>query len=182
MPKIIDPRTRLSEDFEPNPAPDMSGVPPPPRLLPVIHPPSLCEQGPCAHYHEITALADAATPMDGSLRVHVQVLRTCYPHAGIEMPLNGSPVFECNRYVPDMHADGDALERFRRSARGQAIWTRYQADLAQYHALVASTQQPAINPTTAPTEHPDLAETDEQRALLGLDAIDFPDPDHGDTP
>jgi hypothetical protein len=138
--KVIDPRTRLSEGFVPGPMPHVSpkgdSAPPPPRLVPIIHPPSLCSQGPCVHYHEIKHLMDAATPMDATLRAHYQTLKTCYPHPGIEIPLNGAPVFECNRWRPEIDGPRDRLSD-REEYQCSYNWERYQAELQQWRDLVA---------------------------------------------
>lgn len=102
----ITPDERLTEGWEPSPSPVMGPgghiQMPPRRRLTVLDPPTLCAQGPCVHYHELDILVDAATDLDGSGvgRDHHQIVKTCYPTPGIEIDLNGTPVFECLYWEP----------------------------------------------------------------------------------
>lgn len=104
--KRINPDDRLTEGWEASPSPFMGpngevGLPHKRlRLLP--DPPSLCTQGPCVNYHEIKAMVEAAEPTDGSStgKEHTQLIKTCYPNEGIEVDLNGAPVFECSLWSP----------------------------------------------------------------------------------
>lgn len=124
----IDPQSDLPDGIEPAPAPDRRSdgtliIPPlrdqvPPR-------PSLCDAGPCRHYHRFSTQVDAANPRavrlpggvpPGTPRTvqtptgalyqapavfHVEVHRYCYPTVGVEMNLGALPVTECNRWDPD---------------------------------------------------------------------------------
>lgn len=74
----------------------------PPRSLPVIHAPSLCDAGPCRNFHRVESLMDAQGPLDGSGdAVHPQVTRACYPAPGIEVELGETPILRCSRWEPD---------------------------------------------------------------------------------
>lgn len=72
----------------------------PPRSLPIAQPPSLCEAGPCRHYHRVASVMDAE---DGGVvgATHRQVTRACYPAVGIELELGETPVLQCSRWEPD---------------------------------------------------------------------------------
>ena len=72
----------------------------PPRSLPVVQPPSLCEAGPCHHYHRVASVMDAE---DGGIpgATHRQITRACYPAPGIELELGEVPVLQCSRWEPD---------------------------------------------------------------------------------
>jgi hypothetical protein len=72
----------------------------PPAKLPVVQPPSLCEAGPCRHYHRVASVMDAE---DGGSAgpTHRQVTRACYPAVGIELELGETPVLQCSRWEPD---------------------------------------------------------------------------------
>lgn len=104
--KRITPDERLTEGWDPSPSPVMGPggqiIMPRVRRLAVIDPPSLCAQGPCVHYHELDVLVDAAEDLDGSGvgRDHHQIIKACYPTPGIEIDLNGTPVFECGFWEP----------------------------------------------------------------------------------
>lgn len=73
----------------------------PPSRLPVIDPPSLCEAGPCRHYHRVVSVIDAQDPVGERGPVRRQVTRACYPTPGIELELGETPVFVCSRWEPD---------------------------------------------------------------------------------
>lgn len=63
---------------------------------------SLCEMGPCAHYHVIRTKVDAQEPQDGSAApIFTIPTRTCYPASGIECDLTDTPVKECNLWLPN---------------------------------------------------------------------------------
>jgi hypothetical protein len=117
--KTVDPKDRLVGDWEPSQLPDLRPDAPstsPPRMgeLELAPPeaPSLCAQGPCAHYHELVYELDANQPLDQSeTTTKTHRVRTCYPSSGVEMPLD-APVFECNLWDPVIPAD--------RLARGDA--------------------------------------------------------------
>lgn len=80
----------------------MIPAPPPPTSLHVLQPPSLCEAGPCRHYHRVESLMDAQDPLDGTGGgVHPQVTRACYPAVGIELELGETPILHCSRWEPD---------------------------------------------------------------------------------
>ena len=96
--------SRFLAGFEPLvlPPPGPDGMIPagPPRSLPVVQPPSLCEAGPCHHYHRVASVMDAE---DGGTpgQTHRQVTRACYPAPGIELELGEVPVLQCSRWEPD---------------------------------------------------------------------------------
>jgi hypothetical protein len=72
----------------------------PPRSLPLVQPPSLCEAGPCRNYHRVSSVMDAE---DGGVpgAAHRQISRACYPTPGIELELGETPVLQCSRWEPD---------------------------------------------------------------------------------
>jgi len=72
----------------------------PPRSLPVVQPPNLCEAGPCRHYHRVASVMDAE---DGGMpgQAHRQITRACYPAPGIELEIGETPVLQCSRWEPD---------------------------------------------------------------------------------
>ena len=133
----VDPKDRLEGDWEPSQIPDLrpdapAVEPPKLRVLPP-EPPSLCAQGPCVHYHEVSYEMDAQKPLDhseASSKSHR--MRTCYPSSGIEMPLDAA-VFECNLWLPSppKHEDQRETQRLRymQSGAGEA----YRADLEAWN-------------------------------------------------
>ena len=103
---------------------------PPPRSLPVLEQPSLCEAGPCRHYHRVASLMDAAAPIDGSAsEAHEQIVRACYPAPGIELELGEAPVSKCSRWEPDNEQSRlDTIRNaYLRSSAGQAYTEQIQA-------------------------------------------------------
>ena len=103
---------------------------PPPRSLPVVQAPSLCEAGPCRNFHRVESLMDAQEPLDGTDgSVHPQVTRACYPAAGIELELGEAPVMKCSRWEPDNEqARLDTIRNaFLKSADGVAFAERFKA-------------------------------------------------------
>lgn len=138
--KTIDPQERLSDGWEPAPGPPLGpdlSLPPSPKL-PILGPeaPTLCRQGPCIHYHELQTQLDAAKPIDGSAAAEFRhTIRTCYPHSGIEMPLDETPVFQCNLWLP---ADATVEGRRRTKAATDYLLSepgkQYQAELAEWEA------------------------------------------------
>lgn len=114
---------------------------PPPRPLPVLEHPSLCEAGPCRHYHRVSALMDAAEPIDGSGgSSHEQTTRACYPAPGVELELGEAPITRCSRWEPDNEqARLDSIrDAFLKSPAGRAY-----ADQLRAVADAASDTQPA---------------------------------------
>jgi hypothetical protein len=127
----IDPHSDLADGIEPAPPPDRrpdGTVIIPPQRTEVPPRPSLCEAGPCRHYHRFSTQVDAANPRAVRLAVappegvprtergphgavyqppavyHVEFHHYCYPNPGIEMNLGSLPVPECNRWDPDVRA------------------------------------------------------------------------------
>ena len=110
---------------------------PPPRPLPVIaDPPSLCEAGPCRHYHKVQSLMDAQEAIDGTASIHPQVTRACYPAVGIELELGETPVTRCSRWEPDgEQARLDSIrDTFLKSPNGKA----YVEKMAAFEDAVAA--------------------------------------------
>jgi len=139
MPTEIDPSDRLSDGWEPAPLPARTPddpMPSSPKMpAPSVAPPTLCELGPCAHYHKAVLRFDAATPMDGSASVtHTQNLRSCYPTAGISIELEDSPVFECSRWAPIDNVFKIRLEGLRNAALRSADGDQYKRELAEWRA------------------------------------------------
>ena len=113
---------------------------PPPSRLPALEHPSLCEAGPCRHYHRVACLMDAAEPLDGSGgTAHEQVTRACYPAPGVELELGEAPITRCSRWEPDNEqARLDSIrDSFLRSPAGRAY-------AEQLRATEASAQAPQL--------------------------------------
>jgi len=118
--------SRFLAGFEPLvlPPPGPDGMIPagPPRSLPVVQPPSLCEAGPCRNYHRVASVMDAE---DGGMpgQTHRQVTRACYPAPGIELELGETPVLQCSRWEPDSEqARLDSIRHpFLKSPEGKAF-------------------------------------------------------------
>jgi hypothetical protein len=72
----------------------------PAKMLPVLDPPSLCEAGPCRHYHRVRSVMDVEDGGHGG-PMRTQVTRACYPTHGIEIDLGETPVLQCSRWEPD---------------------------------------------------------------------------------
>lgn len=104
MPKTRSAADDLAEGWEPSPLPGQlpdGSLGLPPLRAPTMAAPSLCELGPCVHYHRMTYQIDAAAPTDGSPGgLFQQTAHTCYPTPGIEIELRGTPVFECSLWTP----------------------------------------------------------------------------------
>lgn len=97
--------------------------------------PSLCEAGPCRHYHRFAVQVDAEPPKVRRLPVvvpgvagdtyqppatfHTETHRYCYPDTGIEMSLGVMPVTECNRWDP---VDRDGSEGKAGLRRAMLFW------------------------------------------------------------
>lgn|GEM_PF-6951278 len=113
---------------------------PPPSRLPALEHPSLCEAGPCRHYHRVVCLMDAAEPLDGSGgTAHEQVTRACYPAPGVELELGEAPITRCSRWEPDNEqARLDSIrDSFLRSPAGRAY-------AEQLRAAEATAQAPQL--------------------------------------
>lgn len=122
--KRIVPHETLAEGWEPAPPPVLAsdGMP---QFAALRHPlpprPSLCQRGPCIHYHSLTVQVDAESPRakpvpirlpagpgvraapQGSVyqapaSFHTREEHYCYPTAGIEIDLGAMPVVRCSRY------------------------------------------------------------------------------------
>lgn len=166
---------RLFPDYEPPPlppiGPDGSLMTPSVPVRLVVLPPSLCEQGPCAHYHEFRMPYDAAKPMDGSSSGdNVSTVRTCYPNAGVEFPLNGVTVLECGLWKPIdpavLSMRADARNRYMASPAGQKYteeidaWTADQQSLLDEAMAAADDEgdgEPPVDENGLPTYSVDKA-------------------------
>jgi hypothetical protein len=97
-------------------------IPAGPPTLPIAQPPSLCEAGPCHHYHRVASIMDTE---DGGApgATHRQITRTCYPGVGIELELGEAPVLQCSRWEPDNEQGRlDSIRQaFLRSSDGKAF-------------------------------------------------------------
>lgn len=104
--------------------------PTPAPLTSEAEPLSLCQLGPCRHFHELAIRIDAAKPLDGSQGSdYVHTIRTCYPSPGIEMDL-AAPVRRCNRWAPMVRND-DEYEGARARYTGTMIG---QEEMAEFEA------------------------------------------------
>ena len=86
------------------PADLSSGLPGPPPTpnpdAPDIDPPSLCEAGPCRHYHRLATVMEVQPAIDGTTARPRQITRACYPAPGVEIELAETPVLQCSRWNP----------------------------------------------------------------------------------
>jgi hypothetical protein len=147
----------MMSGWEPRPVPGRTlDEPMPPPTLKVLgpEPPSLCRQGPCSHYHELSVRLDASTPMDGSSDVmHTQLTRSCYPTSGIQIELDDTPVFACSRWSPDTTRQYqiDAMQRdynlsnagvkyYRELSEWKADQARIAAEVKTYAELKIETK------------------------------------------
>lgn len=158
MPTEIDPSERLSEGWDPASLPARTPndpMPSSPRMpMLSLRAPTLCEQGPCAHYHKAVMRFDAATPMDGSEDVmHTQTLRSCYPTPGIAIELEDKPVFECSRWAPDF-ALAERLYRMRSEFHSSNAGADYVGELAAWEADQARVRAELAKYSETP--HPEL--------------------------
>lgn len=141
---------RVGAGWSPSPVPMATpGSPEVPRVtladlvMPAV-PPSLCRLGPCRNYHEARVLLPSHGAIDKS-----QLIRTCYPHPGIEMDLADTPVLECSRWWPEVGV-GLQIERdksrelVRRGPEGEHYRTAFDA----WKEEVAATYAAAVTPVT----------------------------------
>jgi hypothetical protein len=89
--------------------------------LPVL-PPTLCEAGPCAHYHRVSSVMEDQEPIGGPGPIRRMVTRACYPAPGVEIELD-SPVLQCSRWEPNGEQERlDGIrKRFLSSEPGKAF-------------------------------------------------------------
>lgn len=126
------PTDGLADGFEASSLPPIAGdgglqlEPAPTDPLPE-GPISICELGPCRHYHELFAELDAQKPLDGSkMRLPVIRHRSCYPIAGREIELSHG-VKECNLWDPQTRS-----ERELRDQRQQQFKTFNEERYAEF--------------------------------------------------
>jgi hypothetical protein len=136
--------TRFLADWAPSAistAPDgtMAGPAPAPRSsLPQIDPPSLCEAGPCRHYHRLVSVLDAQDAIGAALTdatgVTPRVItRACYPSAGIEVELAETPILQCSHWYPrDRRHQIAARQSYLASPEGR----EFLAEAAAYEAAL----------------------------------------------
>lgn len=107
----------------------------PPRSLPIAQPPSLCEAGPCRHYHRVASVMDAE---DGGVAgaTHRQVTRACYPAVGIELELGETPVLQCSRWEPDN--EQSRLDSIRAAFLKSPDGTAYAAKVTEFEEAEAA--------------------------------------------
>ena len=164
-----------------------AGSPPDRAHLPVIDPPTLCEAGPCRHYHRVVSVMDAQAPVGkDSNNDHAQTSRVCYPTAGIEVELGETPVLQCSKWEPESEPERD--ERRRKFLTGNA-GKQFRREVETYEAALApEDEEPpmVVAPTlgvvgslasTAPSdatldelaaEAPGGITTDDAQALKGI--------------
>lgn len=162
----------LQEGFEPAPlppiGPDGAVTIPPLRRMPVAAP-SLCQAGPCIHYHRFVTQLEAARPIANELGehgqlvgdapempVHVQTHHYCYPTTGVETELGSLPVVECNKWAPvDPRVSSSrkaSEEKFFATEQGQA----FLRELAAFRGEQAETETVAVAASEAPTTEGDI--------------------------
>lgn len=139
--RSIDPNERVSGGFQPSPLPPVApdgglALEPAPTEPLEVAPIALCSIGPCARHHELVTKINAQEALDGSAgRVHLQVIRTCYPAPGIEVDLSETPVRQCSLWKPPL-TTGDTP----RDARELETARRYHRVCDEYKAFIASWQ------------------------------------------
>lgn len=120
--------------------------------------PSLCQAGPCRHYHRLVVQVDAEDPSAVRLPIapppgtpftsqtpqgavyrapasfHTQTHHYCYPGSGIEIELRALPIVGCSRWNP-MDADDHFQEGLRRQLfEGTEEGKRYRAAVEAWEA------------------------------------------------
>lgn len=110
----------------------------PPSSGPATQCPSLCEAGPCRHYHKLATIMDAQEPLVGSDPLRRLITRACYPSPGINLELMGEePVLQCSRWEPDNEQGrlGELRKQYLKTADGKAFAAQVAAfDEAQQEA------------------------------------------------
>lgn len=168
----IDAQSDLQDGIDPAPLPPIApdGAPEIPELRPQVPPcPSLCQAGPCRHYHTFVTQADAANPMASVVPIrlpegtpgarpvpggtlyqapavyHEEQHHHCYPTSGVEMNLGAVPVLKCNRWNTGLSPAGEKTVREHHDA--QVSWwkaerLREAEQDAKVQELVASASPP----------------------------------------
>lgn len=143
----------------------------PPSKLPVIDPPTLCEAGPCRHYHRVVSEMDVQQALDGTdAPVREQITRACYPSPGIELELGETPVFQCSRWEPDM-SEESRLNEQRKAFMKTPLGKQFAEDVAAFEAANAASKESY----DAPIANPDGSITHAkapQGAEVDIDDID----------
>ncbi len=163
-------------------APDgLPNVPKAPVRLTVVAPPTLCDQGPCVHLHTVTMPYDAATPMDGSeQREFRATVRTCYPHPGIEAPMNGTVILQCNRWTPSDPIRNAGIERNRVAYLQSPAGHAYAAQLAAWEVDQANIDAAAVATVDEGLElPPDKEHTSIMAIMIALNDGAPPPPHEG---
>ena len=112
-------------------------------------PPSLCAQGPCAHYHKFTTQLDAEGARAagvvpggsqhgrligaGSEVFHTESHHYCYPSPGVSNTLGALPVMDCSLWSPIDGATDAAIHERRRMFLVSGDGSLYRATLARWH-------------------------------------------------
>jgi hypothetical protein len=124
--KTLRPNDALADGWEPSPPPHIGpdGLaigPPSVESFPPY--PSLCEAGPCQHFHRFEIQVEATSPLAQQVPIelpdghrvettpagkvyrplpvfHTRVERYCYPSSGIELELGSTSMVRCNRFKP----------------------------------------------------------------------------------
>jgi hypothetical protein len=127
MPKQIDITDRILGDMMPSPLGPQGANPAPVPAPRQVAPISLCQLGPCSHYHELRTMMDAQEPIDGSGadRVYLNLTRTCYPSPGIEIDLSAHPVRTCSLWDPKSEEAITAIGTRRRHVKETPEWKEF---------------------------------------------------------
>ncbi len=124
--KTLRPNDALADGWEPSPPPHIGpdGLAIGPPSVESVEPyPSLCEAGPCQHFHRFEIQVEATSPLAQQVPIeipdwprvettpvgkvyrplpvfHTRVERYCYPSTGIELELGSASMVRCNRFKP----------------------------------------------------------------------------------
>lgn len=124
--KTLRPNDALADGWEPSPPPHVGpdGLAIGPPSVENVPPyPSLCEAGPCVHFHRFEIQVEATSPLSQQVPIelpdgprveatpggkvyrplpvfHTRVERYCYPDTGIELELGSTSMVRCNRFSP----------------------------------------------------------------------------------
>lgn len=157
----------LQEGWDPAPLPPVApdgGIEIQSLRVAAQAPPSLCEAGPCRHYHVFQMELDVQKPLADRVErgtligappdipVVVQTQKYCYPDVGIELgPLGEHNIMSCNRWSPiaehERKHDDEMRARFFETDAGKQYRTVLDAWIASQRELNAELAEMPELPT-----------------------------------
>ena len=166
--KTLRPNEALADGWEPSPAPHVGpdGLAVGPTSVESVPPyPSLCEAGPCRHFHRFEIQVEATSPLAQQVSVelpdgprvestpggkvyrplpvfHTRVERYCYPDTGIELELGSASMVKCNRFSPRTQP---ARVRNAADQTGRSRWDLYLDKVKAWKADRAREAQEAAD-------------------------------------